>query len=282
MGKLILSAFADEYDNDFETQLKALKEFGIDHLEIRFVNGKNVSALTDKEIAEVKTLLKKYGIKISAIGSPLGKIRLDEDMDAHMELTERVCAIAKELDAKYVRMFSFYPPNGKRIEECREEVLEALKRMLDIADRYGVMLCHENEARIYGETAQNCLDVIEALQGRLRAVLDMGNFTLEGHDPINAYSLLKDKIEYFHIKDGFKGGIIVPAGKGDAKIEEILSSYVKDYDRDVFVTLEPHLLTFDGLKDLTEVQLKNPYKYKDQHEAFVDAVDKFKEILIKI
>ena len=282
MGKLILSAFADEYDKDFEEQLKALVRFGIEYVEIRFVDGKNISALDDGEIARVKALLEKYGIKVSAIGSPLGKIKLDDDMDAHMALTERVCVIANALGTDYVRMFSFYPPEGKAIDECRDEVLAALWEMVDIAKKYGVRLCHENEARIYGEKPDNCLDVINALDGEIGAVLDMGNFILEGHDPVRAYGMLKDSIEYFHIKDGFSSGAIVPAGKGDARIEQILSAYAKEYGRDVFVSLEPHLLTFDGLRSLTEIELSNPYKYKDQHEAFADAVDKIKEILIKI
>ena len=282
MGKLILSAFADEYDRDLEEQLKALNSFGIEYLEIRFVGEKNISVLDDEETENVKRLLDKYGVKISAIGSPLGKIKLDGDMRSHMDTARNVFRIANKLGARYVRMFSFYPPADKNITECREEVISALEEMADIADEYGVTLCHENEARIYGETADNCLDIINALDGRIRAVLDMGNFTLEKHDPMEAYKLLKDKIEYFHIKDGFMTGEIVPAGMGEAKIYEILSDYAKSADKDVFVTLEPHLVSFGGLKTLTEKELNNPYKYENQQIAFADAVGKFKEILSKI
>ena len=98
--------------------------------------------------------------------------------------------------------------------------------------------------------------------------------------------MLKDDIAYFHIKDALSQGVIVPAGKGEAKIKEILSAhreYVKDYlsscGRDVFVTLEPHLQTFAGLNALVGKAFDNPYKYTDQKAAFTDAVIKFKELI---
>ena len=279
MGKFILSAFADEYDADFETQLKGLNSFGIKYIELRFVDGKNISALTDSELERVKALLNMYGVKVSAIGSPLGKIRLDEDIDVHIELTEKVCRTANYLGTDCVRMFSFYPPNDKNISDYRAEVISALDRMLEVADRYSVKLCHENEARIYGEAPEACLDLLTHFNGRLKAVFDMGNFALEGYDPIKAYGLLKDYIEYFHIKDGFKKGAIVPAGKGDAKIGEILSDYAKNTDRETYISLEPHLQTFSGLGALTESNLQHEYVYETQQAAFADAVEKLKEIL---
>ena len=44
----ILSAFADEASASFPEQLEALREAGIDRIEIRGVDGTNVSALTDE------------------------------------------------------------------------------------------------------------------------------------------------------------------------------------------------------------------------------------------
>ena len=282
MGKLVLSAFADEYDRDFETQLKALNSFEIEYIEPRFVNKKNISELDKNEVVKVKKMLDCYGIKVSSIGSPLGKISLDGDMDGHMETAKRVFDTANELGTKNVRIFSFYPPkdSDKKIEDMRSEVMYALERMVGIAEAHGILLCHENEAKIYGESAEMCLDIMKSFGGRMRSVFDMGNFTLEHHDPMEAYSMLKEHIEYFHIKDALCAGAIVPAGKGEARIAEILSDFVSDTDRDVFVTLEPHLQTFDGLHALTNSTFDNPYKYKDQREAFTDAVAKFKEMTV--
>ena len=43
MGKIMLSAFADEYSSNFTEQLEALKGYGIGYVEVRGVDGKNVS-----------------------------------------------------------------------------------------------------------------------------------------------------------------------------------------------------------------------------------------------
>ena len=281
MGRFILSAFADEYDRDLETQLRTLCKFGIGYLEPRFINDKNIADLDKAEAEEMKRMLDCYGIGVSSIGSPLGKIRLDSDIDGHMEKARRVFETANVLGTKNVRVFSFYPPkdSDKKIEDMRGEVMEALEKMLRIADEHQILLCHENEARIYGERAEMCLDIMKTFGGRIRTVFDMGNFTLEKHDPTEAYSLLKEYIEYFHIKDALYAGAIVPAGKGEAKIAEILADFSACTDKDIFVTLEPHLQTFDGLNALTDSTFDNPYKYKDQRSAFADAVEKLREII---
>lgn len=282
MGRFIISAFADEYHSGLYEQLTALNGFGIENIELRFVNGRNVSTLTAAEASNVRRELDLHGIKASAIGSPLGKIALDGDLYAHMEDARRVFENAAILGTDRIRMFSFYPPKDRRISDCRDEVADALSRMLDLADSFGVTLFHENEAKIYGESPEGCLELLELFGGRLKAVFDMGNFALEGYDPVKAYRLLSKHIGYFHIKDALAAGAIVPPGKGEARIYEILSEHIKRCDGDVTVTLEPHLQTFSGLNALTDSKFDNPYKYETPQDAFADAVEKLKELLLKI
>lgn len=274
----IISAFADEYSPDFDTQLKALKENGITAIEPRNVSGTNVSALDDEQLNVAAQKLREAGIKVSSIGSPLGKIKIDEPMQPHLELTERCCKIANALGSDKIRMFSFYMPKDRK-PAYRSEVLSRLSAMLDIADRYGVTLCHENEGGIYGEEPEMCLDLLESLGGRLKCVFDMGNFALGKYDPWHAYSLLKDKIEYFHIKDGTKKMEIVPPGLGEGRIADILADYAKTADRDVYITLEPHLQTFAGLKNLTSSEFSYPYPYETEQEAFLDALGKLRGLI---
>ena len=275
MAEMILSAFADEYATGLRDQLEALKRFGIGFLELRHEDGKNVSEMSSSDVGEIDKTLRDYGVKVSAIGSPLGKIRIDEDLASHLELTRRICEMAARLQAKYVRVFSFYPPRGKEIAPHRRQVVDALGQMLDIADSFGVVLCHENEANIYGESPAQCADLLSQFGGRLRAVFDMGNFVLGGYKPYpNAYEVLLPYIEYFHIKDALYRGAIVPAGLGEAQIGEILSDFSHRAKGDFFITLEPHLETFSGLNALTDVPFENPYKYENQKTAFADAVEK--------
>jgi sugar phosphate isomerase/epimerase len=279
MANIILSAFADEYADSFEEQLQGLCKLGISHIEIRHVDKKNVSKLTKDEVLEAKKLLDQYGIKVSAIGSPLGKIKLDGDIDGHIETAKRVFEYANILGAKYVRMFSFYAPKGGDITEMKEEVFSALDKLISIAKEYGVILCHENEAKIYGDIPERCRELLDTFPD-LMCVYDMGNYVLEGVDPYpEAYRMLKDRIAYFHVKDALSAGAIVPPGCGEAKIAEILAEHKKDADGDFFVSLEPHLELFSGLNALVGRSFENPYKYPDAKTAFTDAAEKLKELI---
>ena len=279
MINLTLSAFADEYAESFDGQLAICKELNIPCIELRFIDGKNICTVSDEVLDEVESKLKASGIGVSAIGSPIGKIKLDGDMAAHLALAERAFAIAKRFNAKYVRIFSFYLPEGKTREECKENVFAAMEKIIALAEKYGVVPCHENEAKIYGESPAYCLQLLQHFEGRLKAVFDMGNFVLDGFKPYpDAYKLLEDYIEYFHIKDSLYAGAIVPPGKGEAQIKEILVDYKANGKKDTFITLEPHLQTFDGLNALVGKSFDNPYKYENQQLAFTDAVNKIKEL----
>lgn len=278
MNKLYLSAFADEYADDFVAQCSALKTFGFNSIEVRGVNGKNVSTLSLEEIENVKAVVDSYGLTVSSIGSPIGKIKLDGDLCGHFEMAERVFKYANVLGAKHVRIFSFYLADGETRESSKQKVIECLEKLLNLAESYGVTLCHENEALIYGESPESCLELLEHFGGKLKCVLDMGNFVLDGYNPYDAYLKLYDYIEYFHIKDALYEGAIVPAGKGEAQIKEILDDY-RAKNSSVTITLEPHLQTFSGLNALVGKSFDNPYKYENQQLAFEDAVKCLKELL---
>ena len=279
MKKIILSAFSDEYSENLIEQCKALNEFGIEYMEIRGVDGKNISTLTKSQVDETKRKLDDYGIGVSAIGSPLGKIALDGDIQAHLETAKRVFETANVLGVKNIRMFSFYLPGGKTREECKGRVFDELSKLLKISEEYGVTLCHENEALIYGESPEKCLEIAEYFGGELECVFDMGNFVLDGYNPMKAYKSLQEYIEYFHIKDALYAGAIVPAGKGEAQIKEILDDYKRNGKKDTYITLEPHLQTFSGLNALVGKKFENPYKYENQKVAFADAVKNLRGLL---
>ena len=277
-NRLILSAFADEYADGLKEQCEALNKFGIEYIELRGVNGKNVSTLTESEVKETKRILDDYEIRVSSIGSPLGKIDIKGDLNGHYETAKRVYETANILGAKNVRIFSFYSKETP-FDKCKGEIYDGIEKLVDLSDGTGLTLCHENEALIYGESPEKCLEIVEYFGGRMRCVFDMGNFVLDGYDPMAAYKLLADYIEYFHIKDAFYSGEIVPAGKGEAKIKEILDDYKVNGGKDTFITLEPHLQTFSGLNALVGKSFDNPYKYEDQKAAFTDAVAKLKDLL---
>ena len=147
-------------------------------------------------------------------------------------------------------MFSFYFDEGDDYAKYKDEVISRVKAMADYADENGLICCHENEKGIYGDIPERCLEVLDACDGKLKAVFDPANFVQCGVDTLKAYEMLDKYIEYFHVKDAlYESKQVVPAGKGDGNVAELIKRFAhKDGVR--VLSLEPHLKVFEGLGSL--------------------------------
>ena len=253
MEHIILSGFSDEIAPELDLQLAALQEWDVTHLELRAADGVNVSDFTPEKVREVKAKLEAAGISVSSIGSPLGKIGIQEDFAPHLDKLKRTLEIQKELGAPYVRMFSFYIPQDQNPADFREEVLDRLGRMVEEAKAWDSVLLHENEKDIYGDNASRCKELMDAFYGpHFQAVFDFANFVQVGQETLPAYELLKPYVTYVHVKDAQWGtGTVVPAGQGDGHVGEILADLI-GWGWKGFLSLEPHLTDFAGLAALEQ------------------------------
>lgn len=274
-------AFADEASPLIDGQIIALKENGLDGLEIRNVDNVNVSDISDAKAKEVRKKLDDAGLSVWSVGSPIGKIDIVKDnFDLHTEKFRRTLEIAEILGAKNIRLFSFYIPKDSDPSEYRNEVIERLGKFIGIASETGIELCHENEKGIYGDNAERCLEIYKALP-EMKAIFDPANFVQCGVDTMPAWEMLKIYVKYLHIKDALPDGNVVPAGKGSGNLAYILSDYRKM--NGTALTLEPHLKVFAGLSALETEGDKSAvgeiYSYKTNEEAFRAAADALKALI---
>ena len=279
MSRFILSAFADEIDPSLDIQISVLKQHDIRYIEMRGVNGRNITQHTINEVKDIRKKLDDNGFDISAVGSPIGKIGVKDDFAPHLDLFKHTLQIASVLGTKYIRMFSFYIPKGDDPGKYKHEVIQRWDSFVKEASSSGIMLLHENEKDIYGDTPLRCLDLMEAFdKGTVRAIFDPANFVqCDVETYPYAYGLLADHIEYMHIKDAcFSDHGVVPSGYGDGKIPKILKGL---YDRGFsgFLSLEPHLGSFKGLDEL---ELSS--KYKDLPEGGPKLFSAAAQALVKI
>lgn len=248
MGKVRLSGFADEIAADAGEQIAGLVANQVRFVEVRGVSGTNVLDLGDGEVAEFRDRLGEAGIGVSAIGSPIGKVAIRSDLDEHFARFEMALERARQLSTRYVRLFSFYH-EGEAADAVRDAVVAQLERMASRAEAADIVLLHENEKGIFGETPERCLDLVESVNSpHLRQTFDPANFVQCGVDPLaEAWPLLAPHTEYFHIKDAVAAtGSVVPAGLGDGGIEAILGQALAS-DFSGFLSLEPHLKADDPL-----------------------------------
>src|SRR5262249_30245265 len=121
-----LSAFADEIDPNPQMQIDVLRSCGVRHIELRSVNKTNVLDLTDLQVRELKSLLDKDGFQLSAIGSAIGKIRIDEPFAPHLKRFERAIELCKVFNTRNIRIFSYYLPEGDVWDNWRRDVLDRM------------------------------------------------------------------------------------------------------------------------------------------------------------
>lgn len=247
---ITITGFSDEISSEISKQFEHLNTLGIEYFDPRGVEGVNISNLNEEQTAELKEKMDKYGIKIACIGSPIGKIQITDDFEPHLNQLKNTIKVAKALGAKYIRMFSFYIPDGE-YEKYREEVMKRLLEMVKIAENEGVILLHENEKGIYGDIAPRCKDIFETIKSpAFGCVFDPANFVQCGQKVYpEGYELLKPYITYLHIKDATPSGKVVPAGMGAGSVKEVIEDLVKSGYKG-FACLEPHLGSFDGLDAL--------------------------------
>ncbi len=247
--KYQLAAFSDESSPNLLEQIDALKRNGYSFMEIRNVDKKSYQEMTLEETKELSKILADNGIAVQSLGSSIGKIKINDDFDAHMELCKHALEQGNILGADKIRLFSFFLPQDEDPAQFKNLVLDRMGIIAETAKSFGIKACHENEKGIYGAVASRCLELFEAVP-ELGGVFDPANFVQCGQDTLEAWEMLHSYITYMHIKDSLNNGMIVLPGTGDGHVPEIAKMYTQQGG--TLFTLEPHLFEFAGLADLEQ------------------------------
>lgn len=270
-------AFADEASSLITGQIAAMSRNGLQGVEIRGVDGQNISDISLEKAHEVRRQLDDAGLIVWSIGSPIGKIGIeDEAFPAHLDKLRHTLALANILGAENLRMFSFYMPGNPA--PWRQKVMDRVGEMLRAAEGSGVTLCHENEKGIYGDMADRCAELLSTFP-QLQGVFDPANFVQCGQDTLAAWALLAERTKYLHIKDALADGHVVPAGKGIGNVRQIIADYRTRGGQ--HLTIEPHLTVFDGLKNLERAgeETKIAYTFPSSDAAFDAACAALRECM---
>ncbi len=274
-----LAAFADESHVDLLKQVDALKRNNYSFLEVRYVGEKYFTKLTKEEVKEVTKVLADNGLAVQSLGSPIGKIAIDGDFDAHMELYKHTLELGNVFGADKIRLFSFFMPKDEDPENYKNLVIDRMGLIAQTALEFGITPCHENEKGIYGAVANRCLQIHQAVP-QLKAVFDPANFVQCEQDTLQAWEMLKPYVEYMHIKDALADGTVVLPGTGAGNVPQIVKEYVAQGGK--LFTLEPHLSAFVGLSALEQEGMKSivgNMTFATPEEAFDCAAQNLVKIL---
>lgn len=269
--RIELCAFADEAADSLSDQIDALKRNNIKKVELRSVDGVNVRDISEDRARSIAEQLSAAGISVWSLGSPLGKSDISADFAEEEKLLYSLIRLCKIFGCGKIRMFSFFTDKPRQVEK---EVISRLKKLSEIANENGILLCHENEKDIYGDTVERVETLLKNVP-HLAYVYDPANYVQVGETRQNMRRIA-EKAEYYHIKDALKTGELVPAGEGDGDIDAL----IKNLRRSATFTLEPHLAVFSGYAAVDAHEMKNKYTFASNKESFDFAVSALKKLLV--
>ena len=284
---VILTGFADEGSESkrAEEQLTLMAGLGLSYYSIRFIDmgdgTKNAMALTDDEIARLRKLHRAYDIRVSSIGSPIGKVKLADidDGTANQFIpfdeylagdVQRAIRLAHEFETKLIRGFSFYPPKGSDPKDYFDQAVDQIGAIAETCESAEVIYGLEVEANLIGHDGDSMAAIYEKVDHpNMFLIYDAANILVQHgsrEKTVDSYHKMKPGLGWLHIKDykvdsslEWKGHVdeemlknFLPADIGDSGHDEVfldLKSFIPELKQrlaphdvpGLFLDLEPHL-----------------------------------------
>lgn len=242
------SGISDEAGQPIETQIRAHKELGWNHVELRLVDNTNITQLSDDDFDRVCDALAAADMQVSCFGSAIANWARPITCDPQIDRDDLRQAIPRmqRLGTQFIRVMSYPNDESSPLTEAdwRDESIRRMKELARIAEDAGVTLCHENCSGWGGQSAENSNILLgEVNSNALKLVFDTGNPVFYGQDSWDYYQTVCDDIVYVHIKDGTMTDgkdRYTYCGEGHGNVSRIVQDLLeKGYDGGL--SIEPHL-----------------------------------------
>jgi L-ribulose-5-phosphate 3-epimerase len=262
MATFTLSVLTDEISQDFGHACEvAAREFGLSYVELRAMHGKNIMSWDANDVAEARSVLERFKLRVSEMASPVFKtdwpdapkspfspkkpeFGADFTFAQQDELLERAIELAKAFNTPYVRVFDFWRLDDQAPH--RAAIDDRIRRAAEAAGRKGVTLTLENELACNTATGAEAARLLNAVREKgLMLNWDPGNAAARGEVPYpDGYAKLpKDRIGHVHCKDvvfnAERKSEWVPMGKGIIAWADQFRALQKDGYRGA-LSLETH------------------------------------------
>lgn len=277
---MFYSGISDEAGHPIATQIKAHQELGWEFLELRMVDGKNITQLDDGEVDAVCEAVDAAGMKVSCFGSAIANWARPITCDSQIDIDDLNRAIPKmkKMGTQFIRVMS-YPNDDKSPvseSEWRDESIRRMKELAKIAEDGGVTLCHENCSGWGGLSSENSNILLgEVNSPALKVVFDTGNPVFYKQDAWDYYQAVYNDIVYVHIKDGkIVDGedVYMYCGEGDGYVERIVRDLLsKGYDGGF--SIEPHLAAVIHTGESTDNSAELYQSYVEYGKRFMKIVE---------
>jgi len=279
---MFFSGISDEAGQPIATQIKAHKELGWKHLELRMVDGNNITQLSDADFDAVVAAVQEAEMEVSCFGSAIANWARPITCDAQIDIDDLKQAIPrmKRLGTEFIRVMSYPNDPDNPIDEpsWRKEAIARMKTLAKMAEDGGIILAHENCSGWGGLSADNSNILLEEVNSpALKVVYDTGNPVSYKQDAWEYYQKVYDHIAYVHIKDAnlVDGeAVYCYCGDGQGFVKETIADLLSKGYTGGF-SIEPHLAAIIHTGETTNNadELYNSYtEYGRRLMAIVDEV----------
>jgi sugar phosphate isomerase/epimerase len=245
--RVILSGFADEAANQKTAveQFAAFAAVGLQYYSIRFIDVgegiKNVMQLTKPEIQKIRHLQNEYALDVASIGSPIGKIKLQDVEDGTKNAfvpfkrylgkeVKQVCQLAHAFETKLIRGFSFYHPRGSNPREHLAQAVDQVGQIAEACHRSDLTFGLEVEANLVGATGQMLAEIYRQVNHpAMVLIFDAANILVQGYtsaELFEQYLAMKPGLGWLHIKDYKPKAAARGASKAGHVDEDALKNFV--------------------------------------------------------
>ncbi|CAF1422433.1 unnamed protein product [Adineta steineri] len=277
-----LSAFSDEAGASCDEQISAAKRAGLSRIDIRSIDGFNITTMPLENAKTIRNKLDDAGISVQMFGSPIGKIDVLDDVEIDIDKLRHLAALAPIFNCNSVRIFSYYNKTKiSHVEWCNKS-LSNLTRLRDEAEKLGLVLYHENERYIHGDRVADVKEIANLRSANFKTIFDFDNYQQSGEDVYKVWQSLADQTDSFHLKDSTSENMHVPVGLGNGQVEKILRDAVAQNWKGP-VAVEPHLSHSEAVVLTGPSGIVNEsYANMPSAESFYLAVETAKRLLNKI
>lgn len=247
---MIISGIADEAGAGIDAQIAAHKALGWRHIELRLVDGLNVSsALPDAAFEQVVATILDNEFRVTGFASAIGNWsrHINDDFRVDTDELKTAAKRMKRLGAKYIRTMT-WKGDGVPESEWRDKSIARCKELAKFAEDNDIRLTHENCEGWGGLSAENMLELTNAVDSpNFKLLYDLGNTISHGYDPWKFFKIIRGHFDYIHIKDakmnpaGGRSKDYSYCGEGDAMLKEILTVILNEDDYDGTISIEPHV-----------------------------------------
>ena len=204
------SIISDEVSQDLAAIRTFVRDFKLPGIELRSLNGRAFKDLTNDDIAAISSAARDEGWKIFGCSTPVFKCEIDDanGIREHRDIFKRSLEVARKLDSKLLRIFTFLRKPNSTEPQRLKRVTEELLGLVEIAKGSGIKVGIENEHSCLVATVDEMLGILSGLPAdQVGAIWDPCNVLyVPGATPPSPDDLtrLGARLFHIHLKDAMR------------------------------------------------------------------------------